>query len=115
MTYKKQLLDPRWTARSRRMKEKAEWRCQDCFIHAKDCGHLETHHCYYVSWMKLWDYPDELLIVVCPDCHKFRQQREQQAHIDFAKAMRSFRPSQLDDAVWLFLAQVYLKPWESAA
>ena len=106
MTYTEQLQDPRWKARALEIKEAADWRCEDCYRHAKDLeSPLEVHHCFYVTWMMLWDYPNELLICVCRECHEFRQQREQAAHIQFAKAMRQMRPAQLDDACWSFSGQ----------
>ena len=38
---------------------------------------LQVHHVVYLSCLDPWDYPDELLLVVCDWHHKERQAVEQ--------------------------------------
>lgn len=114
MTYQEKLQTPEWKAKRLPILERAKNCCEDCFKASKEAGWLEVHHCFYITGLEPWQYPDDLLIALCPDCHESRQKQEQAAQIQFAKAMRLMKPSQLADAVWVFLHMAYIRPWSPA-
>jgi 5-methylcytosine-specific restriction endonuclease McrA len=64
--YEKQLRKPRWIMLCKRLKEKAGWKCTKCGETKKL---LHVHHLKYINGHKVWEYPDELLVVLCCDCH----------------------------------------------
>lgn len=64
--YKEQMTDPRWAARSREIMKRDNFTCQLCG--RSDRG-LNVHHIKYQNDLDYWDYPDELLLTVCPVCH----------------------------------------------
>ncbi|ELB2105584.1 hypothetical protein ACGRPC_18730 [Vibrio diabolicus] len=74
-TYSSKLRDIRWQNKSRLVKEKAGWKCQDC----GSTHRLETHHCYYTN-MRLgnepWEYPLSALRCLCHECHHLRDKSE---------------------------------------
>ncbi|MUK28461.1 hypothetical protein [Aliivibrio fischeri] len=74
-SYSYKLRDIRWQNKSRLVKEKARWRCQDCGSRER----LETHHCYYTN-MRLgnepWEYPLSALRCLCHNCHQLRDKSE---------------------------------------
>lgn len=45
-----------------------DWQCQRCQSKKKT---LEVHHLYYLLGLMIWEYPDDALIVLCNDCHKY--------------------------------------------
>lgn len=42
--------------------------CQLC--HSKEHGMLHVHHRHYLKGREPWDYPGELLVTLCKDCHR---------------------------------------------
>ena len=73
--YAKLLQDPRWTKRS---KEIREWDCNVC----QDCGEssksakMQVHHLYYDDKKMPWEYGNKALVTLCDDCHKKRHEFE---------------------------------------
>ena len=74
LTYAEKLRDPRWQKRRLEILERDNWSCQQCFDTEST---LAVHHRKYLTNVEPWDYPDELLITLCEDCHK--AEREQVA------------------------------------
>jgi len=67
MSYSDKLKDPRWQRRRLKIMERDNWTCQLC--ESKD-EQLQVHHKEYVKGMDPWEYPDDLLITLCENCHK---------------------------------------------
>lgn len=67
-TYSEKLKDKKWQIKRDKVKEKANYKCQDC---GKN-NNLEIHHCYYKYGLEPWQYPIDSLRCLCSDCHKLR-------------------------------------------
>nr|DAY73205.1 MAG TPA: NinG recombination protein [Caudoviricetes sp.] len=65
--YKEQMNDPRWVERSREIMKRDDFTCQLC---GKSHTKLNVHHIRYIKGKDYWDYPDELLMTVCENCHQ---------------------------------------------
>lgn len=74
--YKKQYLDPRWQRKRLFILERDDWRCQCCYSKENT---LNVHHRIYINDKDLWDYPDNLLITLCVDCHKSEKEDMQKS------------------------------------
>lgn len=74
MAYTDQLAHPSWQKRRLQIFERDKWPCQ-----ASDCRSttkfLNVHHIEYFDNKKAWEYPDELLITLCQDCHEKENNR----------------------------------------
>jgi len=64
--YGEKLRDPRWQRLRLEIMQRDEWTCQKCG--AKDRT-LHVHHTRYLKGRNPWDYPPELLLTLCEDCH----------------------------------------------
>lgn len=69
MTYKEQLLDPRWQRRRLDILERDEFKCQLCY---DPFTTLHIHHFYYRNIMA-WEYQDHELITYCKHCHSIAE------------------------------------------
>ncbi len=65
--YSEKLKDPRWQKKRLLILERDEWTCQIC--HNSEST-LVVHHRRYLLNTEPWDYPDELLVTLCEDCHE---------------------------------------------
>jgi hypothetical protein len=68
LTYSEKLKDKRWQNKRNAVKEKADFKCQDC---GSD-KNLEIHHCYYKFGLEPWQYPIDSLRCLCSNCHEIR-------------------------------------------
>ena len=63
-----------WQDRSHAIKTRDNLKCQ-----AFDCSTphsiLQVHHLDYFNHKKPWEYPDDMLITLCEQCHKKEQTR----------------------------------------
>lgn len=85
-TYAEKLKDPRWTCRRADIIEKNGGLCQQCGQGVGEVGpSLQIHHVAYIRSREPWDYPDELLICLCPTCHTNRQVHDEEARFEFAR------------------------------
>ena len=66
-SYPEKLKDPRWQKKRLQIFERDGWTCQACFG-CEDT--LAVHHRVYLQGADPWDYPDELLITLCKECHE---------------------------------------------
>lgn len=73
-SYREQLKDPRWQKRRLVALERAGWACENC---GDKTTTLHVHHKHYIKGRQVWDYPHELLAVLCEACH-------QQEHAELA-------------------------------
>jgi hypothetical protein len=65
--YSKKLKDPRWQKKRLEVFERDKWTCQKCGM-AKNT--LTVHHRRYIPGREPWEYPDQLLVTLCEDCHE---------------------------------------------
>lgn len=61
--YKSLLTDERWKNKSKKVKERAENKCQDCGNNYS----LEAHHSYYKWGHAIWEYPVRLISLLMPE------------------------------------------------
>lgn len=66
MSYKEDLLNPKWQKKRLEIFERDEWTCQFCGSKKKT---LAVHHKKYLKGKKPWQYPKRLLITACEPCH----------------------------------------------
>lgn len=70
--YQKKLADPRWQKKRLEIFNRDNWTCQHC----KDTTtQLEIHHTDYWPGKEPWEYPGDMLITVCRNCHQVEQAR----------------------------------------
>jgi hypothetical protein len=67
MTYGEQLKDPRWQRKRLEILERDGFSCLSCGDKEKQ---LHVHHGAYLSKMKVWEYPENMLHTLCCDCHE---------------------------------------------
>lgn len=81
--YTQWLKDPRWQKKRLEIMQRDGFRCKKC---KSDNNTLHVHHKYYIYKKNPWDYPDELLVTLCEDCH---QEEEDNKYIinDFTKVL----------------------------
>src|SRR5688572_14688798 len=65
--YAEKLLDNRWQQRKTSIQIRDKFQCQKC--QAKN-ETVHVHHRHYLAGRDPWDYPDELLVLLCSNCHK---------------------------------------------
>lgn len=67
-TYQEKLRDPKWQKIRLKILNRDEWSCQKCYDTEKT---LHVHHRRYSNEYKdPWDYPENLLVTLCEDCHQ---------------------------------------------
>jgi formate-dependent nitrite reductase cytochrome c552 subunit len=68
MTYSEKLKHPKWQKKRLEIMQRDNFKCRCCL----DCEKtLNVHHIYYDNKYKNpWDYPNELLITMCEECHE---------------------------------------------
>lgn len=69
LTYKEQLNHPKWQRRRLERLEAAGWQCKDCSAVDEQ---LHVHHERYIAGRMVWEYDDDLLTVLCHQCHAAR-------------------------------------------
>lgn len=65
--YAEKLLDNRWQQRKTAIQIRDHFECQKCH---KKGETVHVHHRHYITGRDPWDYPDELLVLLCSFCHK---------------------------------------------
>lgn len=71
--YSDKLKDPRWQKKRLEILERDHWGCQCCYDEEST---LHVHHRKYLPNTDPWDYPNDLLITLCENCHtKEREER----------------------------------------
>jgi len=65
MTYEEQLLHPDWIYLRKQVLERDNGVCQLCLSD----DHLHVHHKTYIDGRLAWEYPMDLLITLCGECH----------------------------------------------
>lgn len=67
MDYKEQLKHPKWQKKRLEIMQRDNFQCQCCFSKEDT---LTVHHKKYIDGKSAWEYPDNLLITLCEDCHQ---------------------------------------------
>lgn len=65
--YAEKLLDNRWQQRKTAIQIRDQFECQKCKVKGET---VHVHHRHYIGGRDPWDYPDQLLILLCAKCHK---------------------------------------------
>ena len=96
MTYAQQLRHPKWEQRRLQVIEKAGSRCECCGNFGINDGEtsevrFEIHHGYYTPGLMAWEYPDDVLYCLCPECHKDVQESMERAQYELAKRQLKLR------------------------
>ncbi len=69
--YSEKLKDPRWQKKRLEILERDEWTCQIC---QDSTSTLVVHHRKYLPNKDPWDYPDDLLVTLCENCHEVERE-----------------------------------------
>lgn len=88
MTQYQMFNDSRWLKRRDELLAAADWTCQECSADVEAEG---VHVCYYPKGQLLWEYPDALFRVLCPDCRARRRHLER----ELKEMLPSFPSSEL--------------------
>lgn len=67
MTYSEKLESPLWQKKRLEIMNRDNWTCQHC---GTKTTQLQIHHLDYWKGLDPWEYPADMLITVCKDCHK---------------------------------------------
>lgn len=96
--YSEKLKDPRWQKKRLEILERDKWTCRIC---EDTTSTLVVHHRDYLPGKEPWEYPDDLLITLCEDCHIEEMGREELEQSLIHNIRRKFfinELSVLDDA-----------------
>ncbi len=74
MNYKELLKHTEWQKRRLEILSRDNWKCQSSSC-KKIINILDVHHLDYLSGHKPWEYPDDMLISLCKNCHKLENIR----------------------------------------
>jgi 5-methylcytosine-specific restriction endonuclease McrA len=80
-----QYKDPKWQKKRLEIMSRDNFQCQNCY---DDSNTLNVHHRYYIQNTKPWEYPEELLITLCEECHKSEEECKS-IQSDFTKVLIS--------------------------
>ena len=94
MTYIEKLQDPRWQKKRLEVMNRDHWACIHC---NKSENTLTVHHCRYNG--EPWEADDQLLITLCMDCHKTRQDAESDAKLMVAQISSLMGPNEFHEFV----------------
>ena len=83
--YSDLLKDPRWQKKRLEIFKRDGWSCRLCGN--KDIT-LVTHHKVYLPSKKPWEYPNDLLITLCEDCHSTEPEQVAWAEECIIKSLR---------------------------
>jgi len=79
MSYADKLKDVKWQKKRLEVLENHGWACDMCGASAK--VNLQVHHKAYMRGKAPWEYQDDLLAVLCEDCHKAAQRNMEVIHL----------------------------------
>ena len=96
LTYAEKLRDVRWKRRRDEMLRRSNWTCCECGT-PLESGEmdLQIHHTAYITALDPWDYPDELLVVVCDWHHKERQAVEQAIYAEVGRHLAALNVAEM--------------------
>ena len=85
MNYKEQIKSPKWQKKRLEVLELRGFKCEECKCEDKQ---LHVHHRFYIKGRKYWEYDNDVLQVLCEDCHQ--KEHEKPEEIDAYKAGKLF-------------------------
>lgn len=86
LTYAEKLADVRWKRRRDDLLRRSNYTCAECAAPlVSGTMDLQVHHVCYIACLDPWDYPDELLLVVCDYHHRERQAIEQAIYVEVGR------------------------------
>ena len=86
LTYADKLRDVRWKRRRDDLLRRSNYTCCECGTPlTSGTMDLQVHHVVYITALDPWQYPDELLVVVCDWHHRERQAVEQAIFVEVGK------------------------------
>jgi hypothetical protein len=98
--YYEKLKDPRWQKKRLEILERDDWVCQRCM---DDESTLAVHHLYYILDRDPWDYPNDVLITLCEECHEYERENDESDLIKILK-VRHFLSDDRKDLAKAFYA-----------
>jgi len=66
MNYKQQLLTKEWLKKRLIILKRDNYSCKNC----DKKTNLHVHHKKYINGRMCWDYPNNLLVTLCSECHE---------------------------------------------
>lgn len=86
VSYTQKLRDVRWKRRRDDLLRQRNYTCCKCAQPlTSGTMDLQVHHVVYIPGLAPWDYPDELLLIVCPSYHRERAALEQAIYVEVGK------------------------------
>ncbi len=67
-TYAEKCKDVRWQKLRNKVLERDSYTCQAANC-KKTTGSMEVHHLDYIPGIEMWNYPMDMLVTLCSDCH----------------------------------------------
>lgn len=67
--------------------ERDNFTCQHCGSKEKE---LQVHHKAYKKGLKPWEYPDDMLITLCSDCHEMETESSRALYQTFIELKNAF-------------------------
>lgn len=101
-SYADRLRDPRWQKKRLEIFERDGFSCRDCKSTDKE---LQVHHCVYIPGLQPWEYPEDLTLTLCYDCHPIRQKYEIAAQCAIARLLRDEPLELLEKLAWRLTEQ----------
>lgn len=89
LAYRAKMKDPRWRVFRARLISDRNCRCQECGEVFEEG--LTIHHVDYLRGREPWEYPDDLVLVLCWDCHQGRQVNDEEALFEFARLLAQLK------------------------
>ena len=72
-TYSDKLKDPRWQKKRLEVLNLHGFKCEKCKCETKE---LHVHHRFYITGREVWQYDNDVLQVLCCDCHEKEHSKE---------------------------------------
>ena len=88
MNYRDQLKTPQWKRLAAKLKDEADWKCEECGREQSPRIEIQVHHTHYIQGLKAWEHPRCVLMVLCDECHVKRNEVEQLIYTAVADIMR---------------------------
>ncbi len=91
--YTDKLKDPRWQKLRLQVYDRDNFKCHCCRATRKE---LQIHHVEYIPGIEPWEYPIDMLLTLCVDCHVKERGRDMlERHLATTFKMRGFLMSDL--------------------
>lgn len=107
LSYAEKLRDVRWKRRRDDLLRARNYTCCECGTPLiAGTMDLQVHHVVYIANLAPWDYPDELLVIVCNQHHQERQAVEQAIYLEVGKHLATLDvQAMLRQPIYAFFAE----------